>query len=90
MLKAVLACHAVRYRWTHDLVELIDLLRKNRIGVPAELEEIRRLGPFATELRYGDLPAEPEPPLDRAWVMDCIRRTKTWAKSILDQGGRAG
>ena len=39
MLKAVLASAAVRYRYTHDLVELLDLLRKNSIACPKELEE---------------------------------------------------
>ena len=36
MLKAVLASAAVRYRWTHDLVELLDLMGKQGIVSPEE------------------------------------------------------
>lgn len=85
MLKAVLSLRSVRYRRTHDLVELIDLLRENGIAFPDELEEVRRLGPFAAEFRYDELPEEPEKPFDRQWALDCVRRTKAWAESILGQ-----
>ena len=80
MLKAVLALRSVRYRRTHDLVELIDALRDNGIVFPNELEEVRLLGPFATEYRYDDLPCDGAPPVDREWIRECIRRTRSWAE----------
>ncbi len=85
LLKAVLAAHSVPFRRTHDLVELIDLIRANGIAFPGELEEVRRLGPFAAELRYDDLPAEDERPIDRAWLMDCVQRTRGWAEPFLPE-----
>lgn len=83
LLKAVLAFASVRYRRTHDLVELIDLLRENRLPLPEGLEDVRRLNPFAAAFRYDDLPEEPEAPFDRPWAVDCVQRTRTWAESIL-------
>lgn len=59
LLKAVLAHHAVLYPRVHDLTELVDLLRENKISFPENLEEIDRLTPFATVFRYADLVAEP-------------------------------
>ena len=83
MLKAVLALASVRYRRTHDIVELIDLLRDHGQPFPKELEDVRRLTPFATDFRYDDLPSEPENPFDRAWALACVRRTRAWVESAL-------
>lgn len=83
MLKAALSFHAIRYRRTHDLVELIDLLHQKGIGFPAELEDVAQLGPFAVALRYDELPSEPEPPLDRVWANDRVRAIRKWAESIV-------
>jgi HEPN domain-containing protein len=83
MLKAVLSFKSVRYRRTHDLVELMDLVRENGITFPEIVEESRRLGPFATTFRYDDLLAEPEEPFDRSWALECIRRTRAWAESVV-------
>ena len=83
LLKAVLTLAAVRYRRTHDLVELIELLRANGIRMPESLEYVRRLSPFAAVFRYGDLPSEPEEPFERSWAIDRVRRTRVWAESVL-------
>jgi HEPN domain-containing protein len=88
MLKAALSVTGVRYHRTHDLVELIDLLRDSGVDIPEEVEDARQLGPFAAEFRYDDLPDEAEEGFDRSWALDCVRRTKTWGRSML--GGRAG
>ena len=82
-LKAVLAHRSVRYRLTHDLAELLDLLRENKIAFPPEFEEARHLTPFAAALRHGDLPDEPEEPFDRSWALDCVRQVRAWAESVL-------
>lgn len=84
LFKAVLAARSIPFRRTHDLVELIDLIRTNNITFPAQLEDVRRLSPFAAELRYDDLPAENEQPLDRVWVIDRLHQMKAWAESLLD------
>ncbi len=82
-LKAVLTAASISYRRTHDLVELIDALGDNGLPVPAEIEEARRLTPFAAALRYDDLPEEPEEPLDRVWVWNCVRQARAWAESTI-------
>jgi HEPN domain-containing protein len=86
MLKAVLASAAVRYRRTHDLLELFDTLRENNISYPPELEEVRRLTPFAAAFRYDDLPDDQEQPFERRWAMDCVRRVRAWVESVLGEG----
>lgn len=88
MLKAVLALWSVRYRRTHDIVELIDLVRQKIDTFPADLEDLRRLSPFATEYRYDDFPEESEEPFDRQWALQCVRRARTWAEFVV--GGEGG
>jgi HEPN domain-containing protein len=83
MLKAALAGAGVSYRRTHDLVELFDLLRKNSISYPADFEEARRLTPFASTLRYEDLPLQLARPYDRSWALDIVRRVSAWAESVV-------
>jgi HEPN domain-containing protein len=83
MLKAVLAACSIPYRRTHDLVELLDILSEKAIPFPGDLDEIRRLNPFAVAFRYDDVPDEPERPLDRSWALDCIRKVRAWSESVL-------
>ena len=86
MLKAVLAAGRIPYRRTHDLVELIDLLRDAGLPFPEELDEVRRLTPFAVEFRYDDLPEETgEKPLDRAWIATAVGSVREWAEGIIRQ-----
>ncbi|MCX7049356.1 MAG: HEPN domain-containing protein [Candidatus Sumerlaeota bacterium] len=82
-LKAVLAYHAIRYRRIHDLVELIDLLRENNIVFPDELDDVRRLNPFAVEFRYDDIMDDLQEVFDREWIQSCVKRIKTWALTII-------
>lgn len=86
MLKAVLSARGIRFPFTHALGLLIDLLRDNSVGFPEALETIRALSPYAVDLRYGDLTAEPAGPLDRGWAADCVRQTRAWAESMLQAG----
>ena len=83
MLKAVLASAAIRYRYTHDLVELLDLLRENGITYPEEFEEVTALTPFAAILRYEDEVVQTEKPCDRDWARKCVREVREWAESAL-------
>lgn len=88
-LKAVLALHYVRFPFTHDLMTLVDLLGKSKIAFPRELEEVRRLTPFATVFRYDYLPAEPRRALDRPWALELVRRVRAWAEAILNEKPRS-
>ena len=85
MLKAVLASATVRYRYTHDLVELLDMLRKKGITYPEEFEEVTALTPYAAILRYEDDVVQTARPFDRLWVRACVRKVRTWAESALPE-----
>ena len=83
MLKAVLTHYAVPYPRIHDLTELVDLLRENKISFPEHLEEIDRLTPFATVFRYADLATQPPRAFDRSWALNCVRQVRAWVESLL-------
>ncbi len=57
-LKAALSHHRVAFAKTHDLVQLLNLLKANGIAAPPEVAESRRLGPYAVAFRYEDISAE--------------------------------
>ena len=87
-IKAVLSSQGIRYRRTHDIGELIDLLGTGGISYPAALDASVALTPFAAEMRYDYLPPEAagEKPLDRAGTMRLVRTVLEWAeRSIRSQ-----
>ena len=84
-MKAVLASRGVRFRKTHDLTELVDLLRDSGIAFPGELDDVTRLTPFATFFRYEEFWAEPEGRPDRSWLTDCVTKTRAWAEIAVGQ-----
>ena len=51
-LKAVLVLYQIRFPRTHDLLELHALAVQNQILVPATLDVLLRLSPYAVEFRY--------------------------------------
>lgn len=65
LLKALLCSLGVHYRHTHNLGELMHLLGKSGISLPAELDGLRDLTPYATDWRYDLIPGEGESALDR-------------------------
>ena len=58
-LKAVYQHHGKRFRYTHDLDELVTGLTKEGIAVPPEVLEAASLTPYAWEARYPGL-TEPQ------------------------------
>jgi len=76
LLKALLNHRRVAFRRTHDLTELLDLLTAADVVVPAEIAEVRQLGPYAAELRYEDISFGTEEPFDRRWAAECVKRTR--------------
>lgn len=80
-IKSVLSRRSIRYRRTHDLAELLDLLADHQITVPAELERSVELTPFAAEMRYDYLPPEPgdDPPFDRRAALELAKVAIRWA-----------
>ncbi len=83
LLKAVLTGRGIGYPYTHDLVALIDLLRDHGLDVPEDVENARRLAPFAVELRYDDISEEEEEAFDRSWAADCVKKTREWAEKLV-------
>lgn len=83
-LKAVLAWHGIPYRRTHDLAELLDILEDHGVKVPAAVEEVDILTPFAVEMRYGMLSSD-EPPLDRMQVLAMAEAAWRWAARLVGQ-----
>ena len=80
LLKALLMARNIPYRKTHDLRELIDLIRDHDIKFPESLMEIRTLSPFTVEFRYDYLPAEEELPFDRQKALEMVRDLRKWVE----------
>ena len=77
-LKAVLASRGDDFPWTHDLRHLIERLDAVETSLPSELHEIRVLGPWAVEFRYGETIDDP---LDRRGAVALIEETIAWAEA---------
>jgi HEPN domain-containing protein len=88
LMKAVLAHHAIEYRRTHQLEELVALLDDFGISYPPELSEAEALTPFAVEFRYDMLPIHDDArgPFDRQWAKRCVERIADWAASVVGTG----
>lgn len=76
-MKAVLAASGDDFPWTHDLRYLIERLGDLGSPLPASLHEIRALGPWAVEFRYGETIDDP---LDRAQATELVTETIAWAE----------
>lgn len=83
-MKAVLAAHGDRFPWTHDLRHLMDRLDEMATPLPESLREVRQLGPWAVEFRYGETI---EDELDRDQARALARQVIGWAEACLQ--GRA-
>src|SRR5207249_616862 len=83
-IKSVLSRRLVRYRRTHDLAELLDLLSDRRMEYPQQLEDAVALTPFAAEMRYDYLPPETdqESPFDRAAAVQLAELAIQWATKV--------
>ena len=67
-LKALLVLRNIKFRRTHDIRELLDLLKDNNIPVPSSFDGLDSWTPYAAEYRYDDLPEGANQPIDRAGV----------------------
>lgn len=83
--KAVLSLRGIRYRRTHDLGELMELLDEHSVIYPATLADSVSLTPFAAEMRYDYLPPEEEgtEPFDRAGALALVRAALQWANELI-------
>lgn len=91
-IKAVLSHSGVRYRRTHDLAQLLDLLSTSKIDHPADMNDCVGLTPFAAEMRYDYLPPEEDDdePFDRPQAMHLVAIVLSWAESLIRPNGDSG
>lgn len=80
-LKAVLAASGDDFPWTHDLRHLIERLGDLETPLPSSLYEIRLLGPWAVEFRYGETIDDP---LDREQAVALVAEAIAWAEARLE------
>jgi HEPN domain-containing protein len=64
-IKAVLLRHGIRFPYVHDIRELILLLKRKAINVPARVWKARELTNYAVETRY---PGLSEPVNDKEYL----------------------
>ena len=84
MLKAVLAYQGIEIPFTHRLTDLIDLGKEHGITLPAKLEDIRFLTPFAVEFRY-DLYQEDEDTVDFDEIFTLLTELRKWVNTIIHE-----
>lgn len=75
-IKAVLSVSEIAFRKTHDLVELIDLLRDRGKNLPPDAEALSTLNPFAVTMRYDLFEVEA---LQRDWMVKTVETVRAWA-----------
>ena len=91
-LKAVLCANEIAFRKTHDLVELIDLLRDNKKPLPPGVDSLDSLNPYAVALRYDLFDAEPCD-FERDAVLKIVADVRSWAErevEVFDDKNRPG
>jgi HEPN domain-containing protein len=81
LAKAVLTAHGIAFAKTHDLDYLIDLVEKNGIVSPDELEFAEALSVWAVESRYDD---EDTPVLDRRQTLALLGPLRAWAEQEIE------
>ena len=86
LLKALLSFHSIRFRKTHDIAELMDILIDQGFPLPDTLAEINTLTPFAVEYRYDDIlsEGETENALNRAGIRELIMSLRKWVESCIE------
>lgn len=82
LLKAVLTARDQEFPRTHSLRALLDLVADSGSPVPAALEAVQVLYPFAVQFRYEALPTEE--PLERKAAATLVSQLEEWALGQLD------
>jgi len=84
-LKAVLVLHAVEFRKTHNLDELIDLLHEYSLPTPPNMDALDALTPYAVLLRYDFAVNEP---VSREQTSDLVKSIFAWASRLVNEANR--
>jgi HEPN domain-containing protein len=83
LLKALLSHLGVRFRKTHDLRELMDLLTDSGHPLPQQYDDLDFLTPFAVEFRYDLFASETDAPLDRQAARRLLNELRIWVEAKL-------
>ena len=75
----------IRFRKTHDVRELLDLLEDADCRVPGDLSDLDTLTPYGTVFRYEVIPSEAS--LDRAGCRSMVRSLRVWVEKELKKRG---
>ncbi|MFH1709125.1 MAG: HEPN domain-containing protein [Planctomycetota bacterium] len=81
-IKAVLTARDISYPYKHDLNLLVNILKTNGISVPGVEQEIVKLTPFGTALRY-DEPEGDAIALDGNRTCRTVTRVIAWAEKLI-------
>lgn len=85
-LKAVLSSADIAYPRTHNLVMLVELLRKEHLPLPNAADDFGLLVPYGVVLRYEEIPEDEPPPCDPVWFVELVEQTLLWAEECLKKG----
>jgi HEPN domain-containing protein len=85
MLKSALGSLGIAYRFTHNLGEMIHLLKIGGHPLPPELDRLRDLTPYATEWRYDFVPNEGNDDVDLKTLRESVRQLRVWVEKIIQQ-----
>jgi HEPN domain-containing protein len=86
-IKAVLSAEATEFPFIHDLEQLRNFAKESGIELPAALDGIKALTPFARDERYG---AETPIGLDRDQALRWATAAIAWARDIVEQPDTPG
>jgi len=82
-LKAVMTGCGIEYPRTHNLVMLVEMLRRARVALPPDADTLGQLVPFGVLLRYEDVDDAAPPCIGPDGFEALVSRTIDWAAEIL-------
>ena len=82
-LKALLIFNEIKFRFVHDIGELINTLGKNQVSVPAEIKESVILSEYAVETRY-PFPSQPVSEDDYVEAVTISEKVYNWVVEQID------
>lgn len=84
LLKALLSTKGIRFKKTHNLRELMDLLAEARMPLPDPIAEIDYLTPYGALARYENLPFNA--PFNRRVGRKLVSDVRSWVEKVGDLG----